>query len=193
MPLGRFHIRIHKKEWIWLKICTFIHSFIQWILPLHSFTKSACLPGTLAALRYANVHNKSQPSCKFIPVSKVELFFKGITFHWCWFVHSTRWVYYPNQGYKQGRSYDELPHYPKVTTFFFQFSSDLNAATDNSWVLVCVWLSSWNKDSALMAGDEQVAIIHAVINKYLDELETGKITMFENAFLAHVVCYHNAC
>ena len=124
---------------------------------------------------------------------KVELFFKGITFHWCWFVHSTRWVYYPNQGYKQGRSYDELPHYPKVTTFFFQFSSDLNAATDNSWVLVCVWLSSWNKDSALMAGDEQVAIIHAVINKYLDELETGKITMFENAFLAHVVCYHNAC
>lgn len=41
-----------------------------------------------------------------------------------------------------------------------------------------------------MAGDEQVAVIYVGVNRYLDKLKSGKITMFENAFLAHIVCYH---
>lgn len=43
-----------------------------------------------------------------------------------------------------------------------------------------------------MAGYEQVAVLYAGVNRDLDKLESGKITMSENAFLAHVVCHHQA-
>ena len=44
-----------------------------------------------------------------------------------------------------------------------------------------------------MAGDEQVAVISAGVNRSLGKLESGKRTIFENAFLAHLVCHHQAC
>ncbi|XP_054428655.1 ATP synthase subunit alpha, mitochondrial-like [Pteronotus mesoamericanus] len=86
----------------------------------------------------------------------------------------------------------ELAQYREVAAFA-QFGSDLDAATQQL-LSRGVHLTELLKQGQCspMAIEEQVAVIYAGVQGYLDKLEPSKITKFENAFLSHVVSQHQA-
>ena len=92
------------------------------------------------------MHHDALASCHLIPVGETELFFQGNHF----FINvvccmcQVRWQH---QGYDTG----QIPWISSVSWghYFALSSSDLKAATNNSWVLLCVWLSCWGKYSSL--------------------------------------------
>lgn len=86
----------------------------------------------------------------------------------------------------------ELAQYREVAAFA-QFGSDLDAATQQL-LSRGVRLTELLKQGQYspMAIEEQVAVIYAGVQGYLDKLEPSKITKFENAFLSHVISQHQS-
>ena len=86
----------------------------------------------------------------------------------------------------------ELAQYREVAAFA-QFGSDVDAATQQL-LSRGVHLTELLRQGQYspMAIEEQVAVIYAGVRGYLDKLEPSKITIFENAFLSHVISQHQA-
>ncbi|XP_037595481.1 ATP synthase subunit alpha, mitochondrial-like [Cebus imitator] len=86
----------------------------------------------------------------------------------------------------------ELAQYREIAAFA-QFGSDLDAATQQLLSHgVCLTELLKQGQYSPMAIEEQVAVIYVGVRGYLDKLESSKITMFENAFLSHVVSQYQA-